>query len=389
MPKNVTVYKVFLASPSDVEEERKVVDKVISTYNQMHSSDNLKLELVCWENASFPSFGDYAQDVINSQIGDDYDIFIGILWTRFGTATAKYGSGTEEEFERAYQRYSSGECVKMMIYRKDENVPPSKINPTQLQLVNDFILKIGDLGGYYFTFKSSNEFSDILLQHLDKTVKQVVKDYEQSSPKTLLVSNTVTGCGNEICAERVNWGVLDYSEYISAKLSSITPCIELISQMTVDIGNRVRQNTCRLNSSGSNGNYLHVKSIFLNVAKDMNKYATNIDEPNDAWYAGFVDMQQAIKEMLDVSAGFVSDKEWESILDSMRMMSSRMDGTYGAMREMYSSVNKLPKVVQQLNVAKNNLCNKLKKVMSNLKEGKRYCEETISYIEDVIHPISD
>lgn len=389
MPKNVTVYKVFLASPSDVEEERKVVDKVISTYNQMHSSDSLKLELVCWENTSFPSFGDYAQDVINTQIGDDYDIFIGILWTRFGTPTAKYGSGTEEEFERAYKRYSSGECVKMMIYRKDGDVPPSKINPTQLQLINDFVSKIGDLGGYYFTFKSSNEFSDILLQHLDKTVKQLVEDYEQSSPQTILMPNTVTGCDNKICAERVNWGVMDYSEYISVMFRNITPCIEIITKMTEDIGNRVRQNTCRLNSSGNNGNYLHIKSIFLNVAKDMNKYATSIDEPNDAWYAGFVDMQQAIKEMLDVSAGFVSDKEWESVLDSMRIMSSQMDKTYGSMREMYSSVNKLPKVIQQLNVAKNNVCNKLKKIMSNLKEGKLYCEETINYIEDVIHPIGD
>lgn len=49
MPRIVVTYKVFLASPGDVKEERGIVKKVIETYNQIHSCDNIKLELQCWE----------------------------------------------------------------------------------------------------------------------------------------------------------------------------------------------------------------------------------------------------------------------------------------------------------------------------------------------------
>ena len=39
-----------------------------------------------------------AQDVINRQLGE-YDIFLGIMNTRFGSPTHRADSGTEEEFD--------------------------------------------------------------------------------------------------------------------------------------------------------------------------------------------------------------------------------------------------------------------------------------------------
>src|SRR5687768_17874850 len=42
----------------------------------------IRLELVSWETHTYPAFGDDAQAVINDQIADDYDISIGIMWTR-------------------------------------------------------------------------------------------------------------------------------------------------------------------------------------------------------------------------------------------------------------------------------------------------------------------
>ena len=76
MPKSVLTYKLFLASPGDVIKERKEVEKVVGVYNNLNSANNIKIELVDWENSSFPSFGKYPQDVVNNQIGEDYDIFV-------------------------------------------------------------------------------------------------------------------------------------------------------------------------------------------------------------------------------------------------------------------------------------------------------------------------
>jgi hypothetical protein len=44
--------------------------------------------------------------VVNRQLPiPEYDIFIGIIWRRFGAPTKRAGSGTEEEFRIAYESW--------------------------------------------------------------------------------------------------------------------------------------------------------------------------------------------------------------------------------------------------------------------------------------------
>ena len=88
MPQTISLYKLFLASPSDVKEERLIVENVINDFYNTYSSQlNARIELCSWEKSSYPSVGEYPQAVINSLIGDEYDFFLGILWTRFGSKT--------------------------------------------------------------------------------------------------------------------------------------------------------------------------------------------------------------------------------------------------------------------------------------------------------------
>ena len=387
MPKNFRIYRIFLASPSDVKEERDEVKKVIESYNQVHSSDNIKIELACWEDNTRPAFGDYPQDVVNSQIGDDYDIFIGILWARFGSPTPEYSSGTEEEFYRAYEKYSSGRNIEIMIYKKDESISPSLIMPDQLQKVNDFIAKVGTLGGYYFTFKTKGDFHDLLQKHLEQAIRDLEKKCTENSTPILPVPVPESD-STAIISERENWGVLEYNDYIVNTTSRIISDIDSISEMTEEIGERIQKYTNEFNLIRGNANNLHIRSFCMNVAKEMNRYAMGIKGPNDRWYSSFIELQDSIKSMLNISDGLVTADEWEKSLVSLRYTSSQMWAAYGAMRELYTAVNRLPKLMQQLNVAKIKVCNILKQVISNLKEGKKYCDETVEYIEDAIHPLS-
>lgn len=84
MPTQQTVLKIFLSSPSDVTSEREVVFNIVSELNQLWKRSYIQLDLLRWEDMN-PGFGAYPQDVLNRQIGEDYDIFLGILWSRFGT----------------------------------------------------------------------------------------------------------------------------------------------------------------------------------------------------------------------------------------------------------------------------------------------------------------
>lgn len=164
---NKKIYKCFIASPSDTTEERKVCDKVFNEINQgIGEHHNFRIESKKWENNTHPSFGSDGQAVINSQIGDDYDIFIGIMWKKFGTPTPRAGSGTEEEFENAYKRHQNQEPLEIMFYFNDASFKMDEVEADQLDKVKKFKLKVSDLGGLYCQFDGVNDFENKLRSHL-------------------------------------------------------------------------------------------------------------------------------------------------------------------------------------------------------------------------------
>jgi len=106
LPRNIQQLRVFVASPGDVQAERARIEKAIREVNLSAPKEaNIELELVRWETHAYPNFGKDAQAVINEQIGTEYDIFIGILWSRLGTPTPRFASGTLEEFYAAYEKW--------------------------------------------------------------------------------------------------------------------------------------------------------------------------------------------------------------------------------------------------------------------------------------------
>jgi len=162
------VLTIFAASPADVSDERNKLEDVIRELNISWSRElHVRLELVKWETHAYPDMGVDAQDVINTQIPGDYDLFLGIMWCRYGTATGRAGSGTVEEFQRAKTRYDADpESVRIMVYFKDEAIPPSRLDPAQLAKVNEFRDSLGEAGALYWTFTGVDQFEKLVRLHL-------------------------------------------------------------------------------------------------------------------------------------------------------------------------------------------------------------------------------
>jgi hypothetical protein len=165
------VVRTFLASPGDVQPEREVVSRVVSELNLIWSDFlGLQLELLTWETHAVPGAGAYSQAVINEVVGDDYEIFIGIMWSRFGTATPVAESGTEEEFERAYARFvQDASSVHIMMYFKSEEA--RKADKAQVAKVNEFRKRIGEHGVLYWMFHDTEAFHDSLRMHLSRKMQ--------------------------------------------------------------------------------------------------------------------------------------------------------------------------------------------------------------------------
>ena len=110
------IIRIFLASPSDVEDERHIVERVVGEINQIvYRRENVRLELLKWETHVSPTMGRPQQTILD-QIGPHYDILLGIMWKRFGTPTGKANSGTQEEFNKAYEQWKQYGHPRIMFY---------------------------------------------------------------------------------------------------------------------------------------------------------------------------------------------------------------------------------------------------------------------------------
>ena len=99
MKHNVTVYDLLLSCPGDAYEScYTAVKKAIEKFNaDPQINKSISIVLKHWSVDSYPQSGGQPQKLLNEQIVNGADMAVAIFWTRFGTPTDDYGSGTEEE----------------------------------------------------------------------------------------------------------------------------------------------------------------------------------------------------------------------------------------------------------------------------------------------------
>ena len=165
---NVTVYKCFVGSPSDTSEERKCCKEVFNHINKtIGEKFNFRVEPLMWEDDSRPSFGEDGQDVINRQLMlKEYHIFIGIMWSKFGSPTSRAESGSVEEFEDAYSKYKDKKDLEICMYFNKKDFPQDRIDPEQITKVLEFKKRVAALGGLYNEYLGAEQFKENLRIHL-------------------------------------------------------------------------------------------------------------------------------------------------------------------------------------------------------------------------------
>ena len=199
--------RIFIASPDDVEKERKIVYSVIEKLNQgLCCHLNITLKPFMWEKNARPGIGRPQEVIFNQFSPNEWDIFIGVLWSKFGSESGyeKDGhryTGTEEEFKRAYDEFEKNRKIKIMIYRSTKRLECNKIDTKQIDAVNNFFREFNPKGRHPGLFKeySSNTsfekmiFSDLcgiiisffekrrVVSRCDEDIKKVLDLYDYDS----------------------------------------------------------------------------------------------------------------------------------------------------------------------------------------------------------------
>lgn len=163
--------RLFLASPGDVQAERGKVPAIVAQLNRMLGDYlGVHLELVQWKTHVAPDMG-RPQAIINQQIRD-YDIFVGIMWKRFGTPTGKAESGTEEEFNLAYANWQLYQRPRILFYfSQAAYTPKSRDELEQWGKVLAFKEKL-ERKGLPRDVQSPEEFAELLREHLAKILQE-------------------------------------------------------------------------------------------------------------------------------------------------------------------------------------------------------------------------
>lgn len=133
MPSKVTVYRVFIASPGGLEQEREAFRRVLNDYNESDAlEDDVLFIPVGWELAR-AGMG-RPQELINKDLRRcDYCVLV--LRDRWGSpagGAGKYSSGTEEEYHIARECVANGQMRDVIVLFG--TVDPGKLSDPGEQL---------------------------------------------------------------------------------------------------------------------------------------------------------------------------------------------------------------------------------------------------------------
>ena len=289
-----TILKIFLASPSDVKPEREIIFALKDDLDHLIGKPNqIRFEFVNWERSAYPGIGEDAQDVINQNIKDDYNIFMGIFWQRFGTPTNRAESGTKEEYDRAYEKYKAApESNHIMMYFKTaapENI--YDLDYDQFEKVKKFKKEVQDQGVLYWEFKNSDDLKNLLLIHISSLVKDKYSSQKNKETTSIVpIDDSPQLDKYELIAHQIEEeksivsveGILELTEQSSDAMSQLPHISDNIANAVEFIGGKFTEKTNQINAiSKIKDDRLRLKkatTIINGLARDLDKYSSDLNE---------------------------------------------------------------------------------------------------------------
>jgi len=184
--------RIFLSSPGDVADERRIARELIEGELQKHPSySGLKLQVIAWDDpdARIPMLANETpQESVNNARPrpSTCDIVVVILWARMGTPLTetirkpdgeRYLSGTEWEYLDAINSPRNPK-PEVLVYRRTEEPmisirdPKKKEKEEQFERVEAFFARFGNTDGSLVGgingYAAPDEFKPVLRQHLDE-----------------------------------------------------------------------------------------------------------------------------------------------------------------------------------------------------------------------------
>jgi hypothetical protein len=399
MPRQEIVLTVFVASPSDVEEERNSLEEVIRDLNTTWAREwGIRLELVRWETHAYPSFGEDAQAVINSQIPDDYDLFIGLMWYRFGTPTGRAGSGTIEEFQRAKERFDADpSALQLMIYFKDAPapLPPTKLDHAQLAKVAEFRSSLGDEGALHWSFALPEDFKKFVQLHLTRYVQAWRTKHIGTPTRTVtkeLGTRTVEvidlGFNDQ---QEDELGLLDLMENCEDEFATLEEIMERIAAAAVEIGEKLQTRTeeiTQFNSGPDSSKRKVAKRLIARAAADMDQFVYRMEAELPLFQQHLNTGMNALIQVASMVIEFKREGEdLQQIKDNLlavRSLRETITLVESQTVEFQQAIAILPRMTSTMNRAKNSVVKVLQQLIDEFHSAQTLAREAEASFDQIL-----
>jgi hypothetical protein len=181
VPKSLIQYRVFIASPSGLGEERTCFRRNLEKFTANHAEPvGVIFHPVGWEE-TVGGVG-RPQELINEDLKEcDYAVFV--LYDRWGSSpggSSTYTSRVEEEWALVEELYTANKIRNIVRFFKNVDLPRIHGLGRQLEAVLAFKRRIVEEKRYLFReYATIDAFSDALDGHLSKWLR----DHQNNIPR--------------------------------------------------------------------------------------------------------------------------------------------------------------------------------------------------------------
>lgn len=158
--KSAKLFNLLISCPGDITTEVNLIKKVIENFNELYADKGIVIQPRYWTHSAFPQANGHPQSLLNKQYIINCDAAVALFWTRFGTPTDSYGSGTEEEIEIML---NAGKQV--FLYFSEVPMAPGSYDSKQFSQVTQFKKKY-QKRGIYWTYDTPEKFYELFTRHL-------------------------------------------------------------------------------------------------------------------------------------------------------------------------------------------------------------------------------
>lgn len=406
MPRTEDVLTIFLASPSDVSDERARFSEVIADWNRAWSRElGLRLELVRWEDDAYPSIGTDAQEVINRQLPTDYDLFVGVMWSRFGTPTGRAGSGTKEEFDRALTRYrETPGALDILFYFKDAPISPSKLDLHQLAKVLEFKTSLQHTGLLSWDFADLDQFKNLVELHLTRHVQAWRKRRDEGA--AVMAPNVLPSTGStgesstpkpepedvqdvqDVESDEEDVGYIDLLEVFTERSAEMAEIALRLGAAQNELTEHTSKGTQELNDLKVAGKELPpavVRRSIARVADEMLRFTTRVEAEIPLFRAAADRSMAALVKVATLAAELASGQVAETKAAASTLLATLAEAR-GSIGEFKNTTAALPRMTKELNVAKRKQVAALERLVGEFENAERLVIEAIAVIDALPTP---